>query len=382
MDCKKLFDEIEKLNDKYIKFWKDVCGIESPTLNKAAVDKCAAFFIDEAKKLGFEIDIHKEDTVGDAVCITMNSDSSEKPIAFSGHLDTVHPVGLFGECPVRCDDEKIYGPGVTDCKGGAVAGLMAMEALKNCGFTSRPVILLLQSDEENGSRGSDKRTVKFMCEKSKDAVAFLNCEGYGSGCAILERKGILKYSMEITGKAVHSSACYAGASAIAEAAHKILELEKLKDSDGLTCNCGLIRGGTAENTVPEKCTFTADIRFSNSEQMEHAKKLVSEIAEKSFIDGTKCELTLASYRVAMSNKAENYKLLDKMNEIYSANGMPTLAPQKGSGGSDAADLSESGVPSIDALGVEGGNVHSIKEFAYLSSLSDSAKRIAAIAYCI
>ena len=71
-----------------------------------------------------------------------------------------------------------------------------------------------------------------------------------------------------------------------------------------------------------------------------------------------------------------------MNEIYSANGMPTLAPKKGAGGSDAADLSESGVPSIDALGVEGGNVHSIKEFAYLSSLSDSAKRLAAIAYCI
>ena len=382
MECKKLFDEIEKLNDKYIKFWIDACSIESPTMNKAAVDKCGNLFIEEAKKLGFDVDIHKEENVGDCICITMNADAKEKPVVFSAHLDTVHPVGLFGETPVRCDAEKIYGPGVTDCKGGAVSALMTMEALKNCSFTFRPVILLLQSDEENGSRGSDKRTVRFMCEKSKDAVAFLNGEGYSDGYAVVERKGILKYSMEITGKAVHSSVCPTGASAIAEAAHKILELEKLKDSDGLTCNCGLIRGGTAENTVPEKCTFTADIRFSNAEQMEYAKKLVSEIAEKSFIEGTKCELTLASYRVAMPYKAENYELLDKMNTIFAANGMPTLSPKKGYGGSDAADLSESGVPSIDSLGSEGGNIHSIDEYAYLASLSESAKRYAAIAYCI
>ena len=382
MECQKLFDEIEKLNDKYINFWIDVCSIESPTENKAAVDKCGKLFTDEAKKLGFEIDIHSEEKVGDCICITMNADAKEKPVVFSAHLDTVHPIGLFGNPPVRCEDGKIYGPGVTDCKGGAVSALMAMEALKNCGFSSRPVMLLLQSDEENGSRGSNKRTVKYMCEKSKDAIAFLNGEGYGENIATLERKGILKYSFEIAGRAVHSSVCHAGASAIVEAAHKILELEKLKDPEALTCNCGLIRGGTAENTVPEKCTFTADIRFSNAEQMEYAKKLVSEIAESSYVDGTKCEFTLASYRVAMSHRDENYALLDKMNQIYAANGMPVLEPKKGAGGSDAADLSDSGVPSIDSLGVQGGYVHSIKEYAYLSSLADSAKRYAAIAYCI
>lgn len=382
MKCAKLFDEIEKLNGKYLRFWVDVCNIESPTDNKSAVDECGKLFIEEAKKLGFEIDIHEEEKVGDCVCITMNPDSKEKPVVFSGHLDTVHPVGFFGKTPVRCDEEKIYGPGVTDCKGGVVAGLMAMEALKNCGFTSRPVILLLQSDEENGSRGSDKRTVRYMCEKSKDAVAFLNCEAYTKGVITAERKGILKYSLEITGKAVHSSVCYKGASAIAEAAHKIIELEKLKDADALTCNCGLIYGGTAENTVPEKCTFTADIRFSTTEQMEYAKKLISEIAEKSFIEGTSCKLTLASYRVAMQHSAKNYELLEKINAIYAANGMPTLNANKANGGSDAADLSEYGIPALDSFGVEGSGIHSINECAHLSSLADSARRLASVAFCI
>lgn len=382
MKCEKVFTFINSLNDEYIQFWIDSCNIESPTEFKEGVDNCGKLFIDKARELGFDVDIHKEEISGDAVCITMNGTSSLAPVVFSGHLDTVHPIGVFGNPPTRCDVENIYGPGVIDCKGGCVAGLLAMAALQKAGFTSRPVKLILQSDEENGSRNSEKRTVKFMCEKSKDAVAFLNCEGYHAGEAILTRKGILKYSFEITGRAIHSSVCYNGASAIAEAARKITELEKLKDPKGLTCNCGLIKGGSAENTVPEKCTFTADIRFATQEEAKKAKKLVKELSETSFIEGTTCKVTLASYRVAMERCEKNFILLDKMNEIFRENNLPELSPTSGNGGADAADVSEFGIPAIDALGVDGGNIHSINEYARLTSLAESAKRLATVAYCI
>ena len=59
---------------------------------------------------------------------------------------------------------------------------------------------------------------------------------------------------------------YDGASAIAEAANKILELEKYKEKNGITCNCGTIQGGTVPNVVPERCVFTLDVRFSDAEQ--------------------------------------------------------------------------------------------------------------------
>ena len=382
MKCDKIFSCIDTLQNKYIKLWIDACNIESPTDFKEGVDKCGKLFIDKAKELGFEIDIHTEEVSGNAVCITMNPESKERPVVFSGHIDTVHPLGLFGTPATHCNAENIYGPGVVDCKGGVVAGLLAMEALKECGFTSRPVKLFLQSDEENGSRFCDKRTVKYMYEKSRDAIAFLNTESYHPGQAILTRKGILKYSFEITGKAAHASKCYEGTSAIAEAAYKIAELEKLKDPEGLTCNCGLISGGTAENTVPEKCTFTADIRFATQDEMNRAKALAEEIAEKSVIGGTTCNLKLASYRVAMEKNDKNILLLDKINEIYKENNIPLVAPSSGNGGSDASDMSAYGVPSIDCMGVEGKSIHSINECARLSSLAESAKRLASVAYCI
>ena len=65
----------------------------------------------------------------------MNADATKPPICLSGHLDTVHPKGLFGTPAVKFDGDKIYGPGIADCKGGIVAALLAMAALDKENFT-------------------------------------------------------------------------------------------------------------------------------------------------------------------------------------------------------------------------------------------------------
>ena len=87
----------------------------------------------------------------------------------------------------------------------------------------------------------------------------------------------------------------------------------------------------AENTVPEKCRFTADFRFNNEEQR---------------------------------------KEVDDIKLIYSL------------GASDTADLTQMGITCPDGFGTEGGNIHGLGEFAYIESLTESAKRLASVAYCI
>jgi glutamate carboxypeptidase len=221
-----------------------------------------------------------------------------------------------------------------------------------------------------------------MIEESRGAAAFLNTEGATGNTAVLTRKGILRYRFNITGKAVHSSRCTRGANAVCEAAHKIIELEKMKDEEGLTCNCGVIEGGTVANTVAEKCSFTADIRFANNEQYEEAVRICKEVAEKSTIEGCSCQLEWVSDRPAMHKSEKNIALLEKMNAIYKECGLPTLTARTAPGGSDAAYTTQAGIPTLDELGVEGNNIHSIKEYARLSSLSESAKRLAAVAYGI
>lgn len=381
-NCGDLFAKIDELEKEYINFWMDVCKIESPTEYKEGVDRVGRYFMEKAKARGWKIEVQRQPVSGDCICITMNPESEARPVVFSGHMDTVHPIGFFGEEMVTCDDEKIYGPGVVDCKGGATAAFYAMVALEDVGFKGRPVMLLLQSDEENSSRFSNKGTVRFMCEKSIDAIAFLNAEGYRKGEAVICRKGISKYEFEVTGKAVHGSRCYEGVSAIREAAYKIIELEQMKNPEGLTCNCGLIHGGTAENTVPSKCVFTADIRFRNHQEMLEVDEFVKAVAAKSFIEGTSCKVILKSNRPAMERTEKNLLLLDKINEIYGETGLTTLQAVQRFGGSDAAQVTESGIPCLDGFGVEGGDNHSRDEWAYLSSLAEAAKRMASVAYCI
>ena len=76
-------------------------------------------------------------------------------------------------------------------------------------------------------------------------LLFLNLERNNPGAACLGRKGIVTFSFVVKGKAVHSSNCAeAGANAIVDAAYKMIELDKIKDKDGITCNCAMLGVGT------------------------------------------------------------------------------------------------------------------------------------------
>lgn len=382
MVCAELFEKIKALNEYYLNVLEDVCNIESPTNCKEGVDKVGEYFIDLAKEHGWKVEVFEQPVSGNVVCITINPDAKNPPVSLSAHIDTVHPVGSFGTPAVKRDEHNMYGPGVMDCKGGAVAAFMAMDALDKCGFKSRPVQLLLQSDEETGSATSKKATINYICDKAKGSVAFLNLEGCKAGTAVLVRKGILRYRFNIYGKALHSSKCAEGANAIAEAAHKILQLEKMKNTEGLTCNCGVISGGTTPNSVAGKCSFYADIRFSTPDELASVRNTVKTIAEDTAIPGCSCELEEVSYRPAMDEVERNYELLNKMNEIYAENNMPVLKARKCLSGADAANITEVGIPCVDCIGTEGNNIHSLDEYIELKSLEESAKRIGAVVYCI
>jgi len=385
MKCEELFQKIDELYPKYIKVWEDICNIESPTNYKEGVDAVCRYFVQMADERGWEVEILKLEQSGDAACITLNPAAKGAPVCLSGHMDTVHPVGSFGTSTVRMDTEKIYGPGVIDCKGGCVAAFLAMDALDQMGFADCPVKLILQSDEENSSITSNKQTIAFMCEKGMGAKAFLNTEGAGETKPrrlALERKGILRFRYHVTGKAAHSSRCLSGANAIAEAAYKIIELEKMKNPDGLTCNCGVVEGGTVGNTVAEQCTFVADIRFRSSEEESRARALVTEIANTTYVEGCSCKVEEVSHRPAMEYTEKNRIFLDNINKIWVENGLVKCESAISLEGSDAAYITQAGIPCVDNIGTCGGGIHSTEEYALLTSLAESAKYMAAVVFCL
>lgn len=374
----KLFAQLERLESKYLPMWQEICEIESPTGCKPGVDAVADYCIRHAETMGWDVVRGHEEISGDPVCITMNSGNQMAPICLSAHMDTVHPVGAFGKPAVRIEGDRMVGPGVMDCKGNIIAAMMVMEALQSCGYDKRPVKLILQSDEETGSAGSQKRTVDFMERHAQGCLCFLNMEPHNAGKVTVQRKGILKVRFDITGQAGHAGMCYNFASAIGEAAHKILQVERYKDKDGITCNVGTVSGGTVPNTVPEKCSFTVDVRFTCEEERLRILQQLRQIADTPYVAGTSATLTILSTRLAMPKTDGALALAAKMNEIFEATGLPCLTPTAVAGGSDCADMVSRGILGVDSLGVEGGGLHSLSEWGSLPSLVTCCKRIGAL----
>ena len=89
-----------------------------------------------------------------------------KPILLLGHYDTVYDLGTLANMPWREQKGRLYGPGVFDMKGGIAQIMFALRALQAVkGGLSRPVIVWLVSDEEEGSdssRATDRKVGSKM----------------------------------------------------------------------------------------------------------------------------------------------------------------------------------------------------------------------------
>ncbi|MBO7305050.1 MAG: M20/M25/M40 family metallo-hydrolase [Clostridia bacterium] len=310
----------------------------------------------------------------------MNPETAGSPIVFSGHIDTVFEVGAFGAPTVKREGNKIYGPGVVDCKGGVVSALYAMDVLRRGGYTVRKIMLILQTDEETNSSLSNGETINHICNISKEAIAFLNLEGHTRGEMCLVRKGILTAEFTVTGKAAHASKCATqGSSAILEAANKIISLEAFKDAGGITACVGVIKGGNATNTVPDECRFKCNFRFSSAAELEYIKDFVSELINNSSVPGCECAVKYTEFRPAMEENEKSLDLFNKINAIFEKNGLPVLKIGRRTGGSDAANVCAAGIPCIDSIGTSGDFIHTTAEFAYVASLREAAERLVFIA---
>ena len=212
----RLFECIHRRKEEYKQFLKDIVAIESYTQDKEGVDKVVDFIAAFAGSHGFNTRVQPFPRAGNGLVVTINEDAQLPPVAFLGHTDTVHKKGVFGYPAVREDGDKIYGPGITDMKGGIAVAMLAMQALSDAGYDKRPVKLILTSDEEVSESLSGKEGIDFICREAQGCAAAINCEGTpNKGYVTVGRRGSVRLHVEITGRAAHAGMAYAdGISAI------------------------------------------------------------------------------------------------------------------------------------------------------------------------
>jgi glutamate carboxypeptidase len=115
------------------------------------------------------------------------------------------------------------------------------------------------------------------------------------------------------------------------------------------------------------------------QEKEEAEGIVKKVAETVYVPGCTCEVAEVSFRPPMEGTAANYALLDKINKISEAVGLPVMEAKRALGGSDAAYSTIAGIPTLDSIGYNGNDCHSVKEYVNMSSILEAAKYFAATA---
>ena len=366
---------IKNLFPVYLEFWKTICTMETPSVAREALNLQADIIEKFSRERGFSVKRQNHPNAGDTMTITLPGYENKEPVALLAHMDTVHAPGAFGSPVVREENGILYGPGVFDCKGGIVACLMTMEALSKAGIGHRTVKLILNSDEENGSFVG-AAGVDYIHKEAAGAVAAFNAEAGRTDSLTVGRKGIMAAEIEIQGIASHAgNAYFAGASAIREAAYKILALED-KSDDNITYNCGIIQGGTVRNIVPDYCKIALDVRFQNADQQKQAAEVVEQVTKEIHVEGCIASWHIIKVRPAMECTEGNMKLFNMVAETAEELGLPKLAPMKRGGGSDSCFTVEIGIPTVCSMGPSGLYEHTVKEQADIDSLTQRANLLA------
>jgi len=354
-----------------LKFLEELVVIQSGSHHKKGVDTVLQHIQGSFAGMDVSTQIIEQAMLGNHLVVRSNCPpKASEQILVVGHMDTVFPVDTNFNW-YKADDDKCYGPGVVDMKGGLVVGIFALKALQEIGLLQEiPLAFFFNSDEEIGSRSS---LDVIQDEANQSSVAFvLECGGL-NGEVVTGRKGNLMTELHVEGKAGHAAFAHQGkSSAILEMAHKIIHFESLNDAkNGITVNVGKVEGGIGPNTVPEFCTAQLDFRYVNPEDIKQLESKIMDITAATAVKGTRSSIDFISGRPPMQQTPPNRHLYTIAETAAKQLDIP-IKEQFRFGGSDANFIADLGIPVLDGLGPIGAKDHSDEEYMVKESLLQRA----------
>lgn len=350
--------------------------IESPSDNKAAVDRLGRWLAGKFEALGGHSKFHRATDFGDHLQVDFPGRDRRPAVLLLGHLDTVYPLGTLATMPCREAAGRLHGPGTLDMKSGIAMMLYAIDAMRDQGGTlPRALSVLLVSDEEVGS-SSSRRITEELAKRS--AAVFVLEPSYGpKGAVKTARKGVGEYTLKVTGKAAHAGLDFdKGHSAILEMARQIERISKFVDHKrGLTVNVGLVRGGTRVNVIPAEATATIDVRVVRVRDAADIDRKLRGL--KAFDRQCKLETRGGVERPPMERTGGVAELFRHASELAKRAGWKLEEAAVG-GGSDGNFTAALGIPTLDGLGGVGDGAHAPTESIVISELPKRAALLAAL----
>lgn len=370
---------------------RQLVEIESPSEDTAAINRAADAVQTWSEGMGAHVLRHPQDGFGDVTEIWFEPKeqvpAGTRPLLLLGHLDTVWPVGTLARMPFRQGMDangqiRLWGPGVLDMKAGVLMALTAIAAVRQSSLLPRPLVLLLNPDEEVGSPVSREHTERlgalaeavFVLEPAQGMPGTRDNAAYKTA-----RKGIGNYRAEVTGVAAHSGVDFSqGRSAVLELARllpKIAELSQADRSFGVTVNPGVIGGGTRSNVVAANAWAEIDVRVPTLADADRVQQSLHALTA----DDPDCvvRVTGGLNRPPMERTPATVALFERARGFAEELGF-TLQEAATGGGSDGNFTAALGTPTLDGMGPVGEGAHADHESLLLEHLVPRIALLAAM----
>lgn len=350
---------------------------ESPTWDAAAVTRMMDLAARDMAGWGFEVEqIPGTGGFGSSIRARLpHPDQGRVPgILVSGHMDTVHPVGVLEKNPWRVENGTAWGPGIQDMKGGNYAMVEAARRIHEAGWrTPLPITFLFTPDEEVGTPST---RALIEDEARKNAAVLLPEPALPDGGAVIGRYAIARFNLQTSGRPSHAGwALKEGRSAIAEMARRILEIEAMTTED-CTFSVGVIHAGRWVNCVSSSCDAEALSMAKTQADLDRGVAAIE--AMQGERNGVEFTVRRGVTRpVWEPDQPGTMRLYQTARGICARLGFDLTAASSG-GGSDGNFTGALGIPTLDSIGLRGAGLHTLEERIETASLIERAKLAAGL----
>ncbi|MGG0175377.1 peptidase [Gottfriedia acidiceleris] len=291
-------DYISDHKDKIIDLLKQLVMENSVSGNES---KAQAIVLEKLRELELDLDVWEPDlnemkehpyfistrdsfTGSPNIVATLKGTSGGKSMILNGHIDVV-PEGniqqwTYPPYGATVVDNKLYGRGATDMKGGNVALILAIEAIKRSGITLKGNVYFQSViEEESGGAGTLATILRGYTADGVIIPEPTNMKFF------IKQQGSMWFRLKVKGKVAHGGTRYEGVSAIEKSVliiQQIQKLEQLRNEriadplyDGvpipIPINIGTIHGGTWPSSVSDLVTLEGRFGVAPNERLEDAK---------------------------------------------------------------------------------------------------------------
>jgi tripeptide aminopeptidase len=301
-------------------------------------------------------------------------------LVFAAHIDTVHPLGV--DVRVRRDGDILRAPGIFDNSASIANMLAVIRALNDAEIqTAGDLVFVGTVQEELGLKGM----IHWLEENPGRADMLVALDG-GLGSINYGALGIYwtRYLFEGEGSHTNQSAGRPHpVRALSEAVTSIYELRIPEGQGGAVYNVGMIEGGSIFNAIPEQVSFTMDLRSVNPILLDSLQgEIDARVARAAEAHGVGWTAELENRMPAGGTEAQlserrSHPLVVTAEAVYGALGLPNRVVASGSTDANAGVVR--GIPSISVGRSEGGDQHTLSEWAHVPSALPATQAILLLA---